>query len=642
MRRFAYLLALAPLSLLAVPGASQEPKTRAKIEALEKLLPEYEKAADECEKSLREFAASTDDNVVLSVDGARLRIDSVRSLRAIIATSPAYLTWHLGEDSLRQWKDGMDYFLKCAKSGADPFRGKASGVRTVRSPTDGQILFYVFRLPKGYDPKNRYPLDVDLHSGAALTWRAGWIDGVPADAPSRYAPEDRIWISPCGRGNNSYAGMGEVAVMGAVRDAMRRYPVDPDAVTIGGASMGGTGGFRLAALHPDVFAAAHSLTGGANYSVPVNDGRYDATLLIDNFCNTAMCIWDAPEEGWFKQNRAFSDGLRERAKKYPGSYPSLELTDPKGGHGIIAPKLRAEGWDWIRKQKREPYPKRVVYKTYNLRYDGAYWAYIEGVTDPTAPARIEAELAEGNRVRVAVENVEAFRLDLVAGLAGDAAEVEVAVNGGAALKVKAGPSVHFAKQGEAWVAAGAPDAAILVKKHGLSGPIQDVFMGGPVLMVRGTAGRQSKEQGEAVVDAGVMRLFGKGDGAAILHTPFERKADVDVTAADIADKHLVLFGTPSQNALVKKIADKLPVKYLEDGVEIGGKAYRGDGVGLVMVYPNPLNPKRYVLLMPEQYAGAAPLDLPDFVVVKRVENGGKASQQVLARGTFGAKWEVRR
>src|SRR5207244_390153 len=132
--------------------------------------------------------------------------------------------------------------------------------------------------------------------------------------------EARIWISPCGRGNNCYAGMGEVAVLDAIRDAKAAFSVDPDRVTIGGASMGGTGGFRLAALHPDLFSVAHSLTGGPFYGVPRNDGRFDATLLVDNFASTGLCIWDAPKEGHYTTNHAFADGLRQRAKRHPGYY----------------------------------------------------------------------------------------------------------------------------------------------------------------------------------------------------------------------------------------------------------------------------------------------------------------------------------
>ncbi|MBX9627929.1 MAG: hypothetical protein K2X82_29285 [Gemmataceae bacterium] len=636
MRRPLALASVFAVVLAALaPAAPPSPRAQARIDALEKLLPEYEAAAAEHERAIARLAGSKDETVQLALDGARLRVDALRSVRRVIAADPEYLSWHLTETDFKNWRAGADYFLSHATAGTDPFAGKTSGIRTLRSPVDGQLLFYLFRLPRGYDPAKRYPLDVALHSGAALTWRAGWVDGAPSDDPKRAGGDGRIWVSPCGRGNNGYIGMGDAAVVAAVRDVTARYAVDPDRVTVGGSSMGGTGGFRLAALHPDLFAAAHSLTGGANYLGPAGDGRYDATLLLDNYANTGVCIWDAPKEGWFKQNRAFADGLRDRAAKLPGSYPVRELTDPTGGHGTIDKKLVAEGWEWVRKQKRDPHPKRVVYKTYSLRYDGAYWVHIEAVDNPAAPARVEAEVGPGGAVRVAAENVARLRLDLGRELVGDAPGVSVTVNGGPAVMVKPGAAVRLARDGDRWAPAGPPDPKAVEKRHGLSGPVGDVFLDGPVLLVHGPGVEAAKQ-----VDAAVGRLFGPGDGGAVLHTGFERKADQDVTPADLADKHLVLFGTPKENAVVAKVADRLPVKFLADGVEVRGKAYRGPGVGLTMVYPNPLNPERYVLLVPSDYAGGSPLDLPDYLVGRRVEAKGRVSQQVLAKGWFDARWRL--
>src|SRR5437870_5344783 len=74
------VLALSGLAAL-LPAAEPDPRAARRIEALTKLLPEYEKAADECEKALARFADSRDENVRAAVDGARLRIECVRSLR---------------------------------------------------------------------------------------------------------------------------------------------------------------------------------------------------------------------------------------------------------------------------------------------------------------------------------------------------------------------------------------------------------------------------------------------------------------------------------------------------------------------------------------------------------------------------------
>ncbi len=630
------MISAAVLSVHAQPN----PRIQQTIEVMEKALPAYEKAADEAEKALQEFQASKSEAVQAAVDAALLRIQVIRSLRSIIATDPNYF-YHLNESFLVRWREGLDYYLACARSGTDPYRGMTSGVRVCRSRIDGQLIFYVFKLPSDYTPTKKYPLDIHLHSGAALTWRARWIDGKPSAELARANKEQRIWIDPCGRGNNCYAAMGEVAILEALRDVQKHYAVDENRVVIGGASMGGTGGFRLGTLHPDLFAAAHSLTGGPHYSVPQNNGRFDAMLLVDNLCNTGMCIWDAPKEGHYGTNHQFSDWLRERAQKYPGSYPHLELTDPKGGHGIIDRKLIAEGWDWLRKQERNPYPRRVIYKTYCLRYDGAYWARIDTVADAAAPARIEAELQEGGKLRVAVENVDRFHLNLVKELVGDARELMVTVNGSAAFRAPTGPQTFFARTEGQWGVVKERYPAGLVKKHCVSGPIQDVFMGEPVLMVYGTAEASDAARSQRMVDAAVQQLFGPGDGSHTLHTPFERKADRDVSAADIGDKHLVLFGTPAQNLLVRKIAERLPARFLADGVEIAGKPYRGESVGVVLVYPNPLNPERYVLLLPENYSGGRAWTYPDYLVVKTMKGPKGLTQQVLTQGTFDARWQVR-
>ncbi len=633
-RRFLLLPCVLTLGVCWLSAADVDPRAKKRIDELEKILPDLEKAADECEKAMAPLGDTMNATVADSVNAARLRIGCVHSLRNMIAQQPNFLIYGFDPELIQRWKANMTHYQACAKTAKDPYAGLATGTRAVRSPIDGQILFYHFRLPKNYDAKRKYPLDVELHAGAGLLWQASWVDR--AVNPSR---EDAIYMSPCGRGNNSYVAMGEVAVMDAIRDVKRHYSVDENRVTIGGASMGGSGGFRMAALHPDVFAAAHSLTGGANYGVaPIGDGRYDATMLVDNFCTTGMCIWDAPKEGWYKQNHQFADDLRARAKQYAGSYSNLELTDPNGGHGIIDRKLQQEGNDWIRKQVRDPYPKRVVYKTYNLRYDGAYWARIDTVVNPELPARIEAEL-DGGKVRVAVENVDRFHLDLKGPLVGQADALEVAVNGGAAIRAAAGGTVYFSMKGKEWAVADQRYPAGLIKKQGLSGPVQDVFMDRPVLMVYGTREKREPAAAEKMVDEAVLRLLGPGDGAVTLHTGFRRKADRDVTKEDLTDHHLVLFGTPKQNELLDKMAGSLPVKFLPDGVEIAGKAHRGEGVGLVMVYPNPLNPERYVLLLPESYSGDSPMAYPDWLVVKTVGKGEAGRQQVLAKGNFSAKWK---
>ena len=136
-------------------------------------------------------------------------------------------------------------------------------------------------------------------------------------------------------------------------------------------------------------------------------------------------------------------------------------------------------------------------------------------------------------------------------------------------------------------------------------------------------------------------MISTGDGSGVLRHGFERKADAEVNDADIAEKNLILVGTPKQNRLLARVADKLPVSSFTTACRIAGKDFRGQDVSLAMVYPNPLNPKRYVLLLPEVYVGTRPLDYPDWVVLQGPKDG-KGQSRILDKGTFDAKWQVQK
>jgi hypothetical protein len=73
-------------------------------------------------------------------------------------------------------------------------------------------------------------------------------------------------------------------------------------------------------------------------------------------------------------------------------------------------------------------------------------------------------------------------------------------------------------------------------------------------------------------------------------------ADTAVTADDIANSNLILWGDPSSNAVIKKIADKLPVKWDGKNLVFAGKTYDAAHIAPILIFPNPLNPQRYVVL----------------------------------------------
>ena len=57
----------------------------------------------------------------------------------------------------------------------------------------------------------------------------------------------------------------------------------------------------------------------------------------------------------------------------------------------------------------------------------------------------------------------------------------------------------------------------------------------------------------------------------------------------------MLFGDPSSNAVYKRIADGLPLEWRADGVVVGQEKFTANHAP-VFVFPNPLNPRKYVVI----------------------------------------------
>jgi hypothetical protein len=152
---------------------------------------------------------------------------------------------------------------------------------------------------------------------------------------------------------------------------------------------------------------------------------------------------------------------------------------------------------------------------------------------------------------------------------------------------------HFRKKPDGgWAAVPASDDGTLRKRHGLQGPIDDAFMD-RFLMVRPTGkplnakvGRWAEGEMRHAVEH--WRLQFRGQAPV--------KDDAEVSDADIASSNLVLWGDPSSNRILARIADKLPLTWSVRAVRLNGQGYEAGHHVPVLIYPNPLNPKRYVVL----------------------------------------------
>jgi len=68
------------------------------------------------------------------------------------------------------------------------------------------------------------------------------------------------------------------------------------------------------------------------------------------------------------------------------------------------------------------------------------------------------------------------------------------------------------------------------------------------------------------------------------------------TAEKARGANLILFGTPQTNPLVAKALPKLPIKWTAEKLEVNGVEYDAKTHLPVLIYPNPLNPSKYIVL----------------------------------------------
>jgi len=130
------------------------------------------------------------------------------------------------------------------------------------------------------------------------------------------------------------------------------------------------------------------------------------------------------------------------------------------------------------------------------------------------------------------------------------------------------------------------------KRHGLQGPIDDAFMDS-FIFVRPT-GKANNEKvntwAVSELDRAIVewRKVFRGDARV--------KDDKAITDADIADANLVLWGDPGSNAILAKILPQLPLRWSKDRLYMGTQDVSAVDHAPILIFPNPLNPKRYVVL----------------------------------------------
>ena len=488
---------------------------------------------------------------------------------------------------------------------------------------------YYLYLPPGYKPDRKWPLIVFLH---------GYVPTTSVLEPWLPMPEHCdvagkhgcMLLVPYGRRNTDFQGVGEVDVLAAIEQVKQVFNVDPDRIYLSGVAMGGMGAWNIALRHPGMFAAVTPMCGQTDmflwWGWPREETPPWKRWLIE-WDNAADQVPNVRDQNIFVQHGQDDNlipvqqsRLMVEAAEKQGT-PIKLLEYPGQSHFIYFNIESYEAaWSWQKQFTLDRRPRRVDFKTYSLEYNQAFWLTINAFEQWGTPATATAEYSpEEKAVTLTTKNVAQVSVDRQT------------------LGLPDGARVTW--NGKPLPETSAPDPA-LHKRRGLCGPCEEVF-DTRFLLVQGTAG---DEASDTVLAQRVALWAKEWDEFADGLPPV--KTDAEVTPQDIATCNLVLFGTPLTNSLLARIANKLPIKIGDHRYDVGGKVYVGADLGLVMCYPNPLNPARYVLIYAgERHGEKLSLNhkhdlLPDFVVFTTQSFGRDETNDAVCAGFFGMHWEL--
>ena len=507
----------------------------------------------------------------------------------------------LGRQRAKELRDGQ------------PAWNSATGlvVRGYISKIDGSVQPYGLVIPDDWKPGEATPrrLDFWLRGRSEKATELGFL----ADrlkGKGEFAPPGAIMLHPFGRYCCANKFAGEVDLFEALENARTHYRIDANRISVRGFSMGGAAAWHLGTHFAGMWAAVAPGAGfaeTAEYNRIFAAGKtpppwweqvlyrwYDATLYAANLANTTTVAYSGELDG---QKQA-ADIMLRFAEKEGLTIP--HIIGPQTAHKYhpdAKPKIE-EIVTAAADEGQHPVPERIHFTTYSLIYPTMKWLRIVGMEKQWERTVISAEVTEEGLV-VDTKNVSRFIVALpTAGkisVRGDS--IDTIIDGQKVTARYSATGAAFLKTMGKWTSQAVVDRpptpmVNLTKRPLVCGPIDHAFMSS-FLFVRPTGKPLNANVGawaaaEMEHAIGFWRKVFRGDVRV--------KDDTALTAEDVANSNLILWGDPGSNAALAKILARLPLQWTRDKLTLAGQTYDATQHVPILIYPNPANPSRYLVL----------------------------------------------
>ena len=488
-------------------------------------------------------------------------------------------------------------------------------VQSLAASNDGVPLKYGLFVPEG--KAGRLPLLVDVTPTAA----AVELDiGKLTCHDLAKAEHIILRLPPFGRGGLQWSPFAERDTMQVIQHVLSRPDVDGDRVYLLGATQGFSGNgygtkklqfgtLGLAYHHPDLFAAVATSAGdiqadayratwlgdwhqyALQYEFPMRLREMEL-LWAENLVNTPtwLVVTDlgnlmATRLGLYHQIDKF-DPVELKMSQMLGVSAEGRKAGP-----LLKDDFVREQIAWLLTHKRDALPRRVTLTTNTLKYARNRWLRLDALTELNRFCQAEARWTEDGRLKVRGENFDGFTIIDFDKLAGNAAKVSVDIEH-QVVEASSAKTVSFRRKDGKWEPGAAPTPG---KNAAMTDMIIDALCE-PYILVPGTGGGAEAALKTLAVDT-INAVQNGGLATPIDLSAVPLKADTAVRADDMKGSNLVLFGDERTNSIIAKINAKLPIRLDAGKIVSGSRTFSYEDQGLIMVYPNPLQPGRKVVVV---------------------------------------------
>ncbi|MDP4584837.1 MAG: prolyl oligopeptidase family serine peptidase [Verrucomicrobiales bacterium] len=558
-------------------------------------------------------------------------------------------------------------------------------IRGYRSKIDNSVQPYGMVIPGEWKPGEKVGrrLDFWAHGRGEKLSELDFIHQ-RLTKEGEFNPPSTFTLHLYGRYCNANKFAGEVDLFEALDHAREHYPIDQNRLVMRGFSMGGAAVWQFGTHYAGMWAAIQPGAGFAEtreFNKVYAEGKtpptpweetlyrwYDATDHVANLANTTTIAYSGEIDG---QKQA-ADIMIRYARREAGETdpPAAEINKVNPGDGspkasearvagttpdlafyhVIGPqtphKILPEAKPEIESlieaalAKRESSPQKIRFVTYTLIYPELAWVRVEGLEKQWERSEVTARIT-ADKIVASTTNVTTLRFSP------DTTVKSVELDGEALAVSGDDSALAFHREGGKWIAGPATvQDGSLTKTPTVCGPVDHAFMSSFVF-VRPTGSAYHEKTGTWAASeldhaTGFWRKVFRGEAPV--------KDDSAITDTDIASSNLVLWGDPSSNVVLRKILPKLPLTWDAKKIVLAGREYTADATMPVLIFPNPLNPEKYVVLNSgPTFREDALLNnsqqipkLPDWSFIDiNTPVDGKWPGKVVTAGFFDENWQVK-